>query len=177
MAYWNFIYCSRSTLLRFFLTYLFPNFSQTHFVERVMFFVLGKTNTPFPPCFFLCTNWSGRLEGDFNDLWRPWMKSSSDSATTKRGYGKLFLKSFLSEKKKILSFLSYRDGGAHPPALPERNQARRSKGACNEEIERAAAPRLARDAGCSCILHSNSNTCRQREMPKWDPKLWGMPSL
>jgi len=35
----------------FFLTYLLSNFSQTHFVERVMSFVLGNTNTPFPPCF------------------------------------------------------------------------------------------------------------------------------
>jgi len=37
----------------FFLTYLLSNFSQTYFVERVMSFVLGNTNTPFPRCFFL----------------------------------------------------------------------------------------------------------------------------
>jgi len=37
----------------FFLTYLLSNFCQTHFVERDMSFVLGNTNTPFPPCYFL----------------------------------------------------------------------------------------------------------------------------
>jgi len=37
----------------FFVTYLLSNFSQTHFVERVIYFVLGNTNTPFPPCFAL----------------------------------------------------------------------------------------------------------------------------
>jgi len=49
--HWIVIYCSPLTLLRFFLTNKLPNFSQTHFVERVMSFVLGNTNTPFPPCF------------------------------------------------------------------------------------------------------------------------------
>jgi len=40
----------------FFLTYLLSNFSQTHFVERVMSFVLGNINTPFPPCLSYETN-------------------------------------------------------------------------------------------------------------------------
>ena len=38
----------------FFRTYLLSNFSQTHFVERVMSFVLGNTSTSFPPCLVLC---------------------------------------------------------------------------------------------------------------------------
>jgi len=48
----SFVIFINLTLLRFFLTYLVSNFSQTHFVERVMSFVLDNTNTPFPPCFF-----------------------------------------------------------------------------------------------------------------------------
>jgi len=48
----------------FFLTYLVSNFSQTHFVERVMSFVLGNTNTPFPPC-LLCREFT-LLSGQWN---------------------------------------------------------------------------------------------------------------
>jgi len=49
----NCIVVNRSplTLQLSFWTLIFSTFCQTPFVERVMSFVLGKTNTLCPPCF------------------------------------------------------------------------------------------------------------------------------